>query len=250
MGVADLHVHTSASWDANACVEDVLVRAESVGLDVIAITDHNTTDGALEAAKIAARLDNGVEVIVGEELDTQHGHLLGLFLRECIPPRLSFAETILRIHEQGGLAIVPHPGGPLPWHATPRRITGNCHRLDGLEVSSTSWFANVGRKGALHRNRTLYKLALTGGSDAHCLAAVGQCVTLFPGHSAEDLRRSLVECGTTARGEPLPLVKGLYALGVRAKEAVGKARFVETPYYESLTTWARQDAEEATRTDG
>jgi len=250
VGVADLHVHTAFSWDANSAVEEVLARAASIGLDLVAITDHNTIDGALAARRIAERLDNGVDVIVGEELDTQNGHLIGLFLTDPVPPRLTFAETIHRIHEQGGLAIVPHPGGPLPWHATPRRITGNCHHLDGLEAASTSWFANVGRKGALHRNRHIYKLALTGGSDAHCLAAVGQCVTLFPGHTADDLRTALAQCGTSARGEPLPFVKGLYALGVRAKEAVGKGRFTETPYYESLTTWARNGVESAPNTEG
>lgn len=236
MGVADLHIHTLHSWDANTDVDAILVRAETVGLDVVAITDHNTIDGALEARELAARRSNAVEVVVGEELDTLQGHLIGLYLTDCIPPRLALVETINRIHEQGGLAVVPHPGGPLPWHAAPRRIMQVCDRLDALETSNSSWFAAAGRRDALVRNERTYQLAVTGGSDAHCLAAVGQCVTMFPGTTAVELRAALEAQQTAAAGEPLPFMKGLYSLGVKARQVVGKARFVETPHYETLTT--------------
>lgn len=249
VGVADLHVHTSYSWDANTRIEDILVRAARIGLGIVAITDHNTVEGALEARQVAQGLDSGVEVVVGEEIDTLHGHLIGLFLSAFIPPRLTLSETIDRIHEQGGLVVVPHPGGPLPWHLGPKRITRSCDRLDALEVSNSSWFAAAGRKGALYRNRERYKLALTGGSDAHCLAAVGHCVTMFEGPKVTDLRAALERGETTAAGEPLPFVKGLYSLGVKAREAVGKARFVETPHYESLTTWAKMGLEATSNND-
>jgi len=234
-----LHVHTSYSWDANPRIEDLLTRAACIGLDVIAVTDHNTIRGALKARRLAERLDLGVEVVVGEELDTLQGHLIGLYLREFIPPRLTLAETLDLIHEQEGVAVCPHPGGPLPWHLGSRRIEEVSDRLDAIEISNSSWFAAAGRKRALSRNRKRYKLAITGGSDAHCLAALGHCSTSFNGTSALDLRRALEERTTRAYGEPLPFAKGLYSLGVKAQEAVAKAGFMETPHYASLTTWAR-----------
>lgn len=250
MGAADLHVHTSHSWDASADVERVLRRAAEVGLNLLAITDHNTIAGAIEAREIARFLNNGVEVIIGEELDTLQGHLIGLFLTDCIPARLSFRDTLRRIHEQGGLAVVPHPGGPLPWHATQKRVAKHSGQLDALEVTNSSWFTGNGRKSALYRDRVAHGLAVTGGSDAHCLAAVGQCVTIFPGGTSSDLRSALQRRQTSAAGEPLPFVKGLYSLGVKTREIVGKGRFVETPHYETLTSWARLGIESASNSKG
>ena len=108
MGKADLHIHTVYSWDGTCAVEAVLKQAAHVAhLDVIAITDHDEICGALEAEELAFRY--GIEVIPGSEISTADGHLLALFIREKIPAGLSLVETVLRVHEKGGLCVVPHP---------------------------------------------------------------------------------------------------------------------------------------------
>ena len=110
---ADLHIHTMAS-DGTASVSQVLARAEEVGLDLIAITDHDRIDAAQAAQQMAQRNGLRVQVIVGEEISTLQGHLLGLFLQERIRPLRSLRRSIAEIHEQGGIAIVAHPLFPHP----------------------------------------------------------------------------------------------------------------------------------------
>ena len=106
-GRADLHIHTCHS-DGTASVRETLEYASMhTGLDVIAITDHDTIDGAIEAAALAKLYR--VEVVVGEEITSREGHVLGLFLTSRVPPRLSALETVAAVHAQGGLAIAAHP---------------------------------------------------------------------------------------------------------------------------------------------
>jgi predicted metal-dependent phosphoesterase TrpH len=102
----DLHVHTSHS----ACSTFLPVRAiEKIalrrGLDAIAITDHNTIEGALELKNLARR----IQVIVAEEIKTREGEIIGYFLAEKIPAGLPVKETIQEIRQQGGLISIPHP---------------------------------------------------------------------------------------------------------------------------------------------
>ncbi len=107
MGLADLHIHTIYSYDGTATVPAVLRRAREIGLDVIAITDHDEIGGALEAIKIAPHY--GVEVIPGIEITTAEGDLLALFITEKVDAGLSLIETVLKVRELGGVCIAPHP---------------------------------------------------------------------------------------------------------------------------------------------
>lgn len=102
----DLHVHTSASFDSLASPRSVVRTAARRGLTHLAITDHDRIDGAL-AARAAAPA--GLTVIVGEEIRTRSGDLVGLFLERPIPPGLPAAEAIAAVREQGGLVGIPHP---------------------------------------------------------------------------------------------------------------------------------------------
>src|SRR5690348_18007819 len=100
----DLHSHTRCSKD---CVNDydrIIAAVQRSGLDGIAVTDHDEFRGALEMKRRAPFL-----VIPGEEIKTNRGEIIGLFLQEWIPPGLDPLETVQRIHGQGGLAYVPHP---------------------------------------------------------------------------------------------------------------------------------------------
>ena len=114
LGRADLHIHTQAS-DGVDSIATILVHIErSTDLDVVAITDHERIDAALAARTMARDLGHRAEIIVGEEVSTLGGHLLGLFLTERIRPLRSMRTTITEIHEQGGLAIPAHPLVPYP----------------------------------------------------------------------------------------------------------------------------------------
>jgi predicted metal-dependent phosphoesterase TrpH len=201
IGAADVHIHTTYS-DGAPTPAMVVARAVELGLGVIAITDHDRIDGALEASRCDP---HRCEVVIGEEVTTKDGHVLGLFLDLPVPPGLSAQETIEAIHAQGGLAIPAHPflslGG-----ARGVGAAGLGLRWDAIEVENGSpgaWLANR----AARRAQPRWARAQTGGSDAHILDAVGCVLTRFPGRDAHDLRAA-IEAGTTlaARGKRSPLV--------------------------------------------
>ena len=101
----DCHLHTVASGDAVLTLEKLAERAKQTGLDVVCITDHNVTSAAVRATE----RDLGVRVVVGEEIRTPDGDVIGLFLTERIPYVLPLAEVIGRIRAQRALVYVPHP---------------------------------------------------------------------------------------------------------------------------------------------
>jgi len=104
---ADLHVHTTCS-DGHASVREVVEHAaRQTDLPVIAITDHNTIEGALQARTLAR--EYRIEVVVGEEVSTADGELLALFIERRLAPGRPAAETIAAVHEQGGLCVAAHP---------------------------------------------------------------------------------------------------------------------------------------------
>ena len=98
----DLHVHTYLHRFAVA-TDDILCMDRN-GVDVVAITYHNAIDGAREVAALAP-----ARVIIGEEVRTSQGEIIGLFLRDWIAPGQSPRDTVAAIHAQGGLVYVPHP---------------------------------------------------------------------------------------------------------------------------------------------
>ena len=104
-GTADLHVHTTAS-DGSDSPHAVYQTAARRGLDVIAVTDHDTLLGGLIAADVARRAEAPPCVIVGEEVSSSQGHIIGLFLRELVRPGMNAADTIRAIHAQGGVATM------------------------------------------------------------------------------------------------------------------------------------------------
>ena len=101
---ADLHMHTYFSHDSGAKPRSIVERCIATGLNCIAVTDHNSIAGALEVRDLAP-----FEVIVGEEIKTSAGDIIGLFLEEEVPRGLSPQETVGAIKSQGGLVLVPHP---------------------------------------------------------------------------------------------------------------------------------------------
>ncbi len=166
----DLHSHTQASPDCRTPLESVAAACAANGIDVLAITDHNEIWGA---QKLASQDHPGLTIIVGEEVYTSEGEIIGLFLKELIPRGLTPEETVTRIHAQGGLTLLPHGFDPLkPSRLQPSaraRVESQLDIIEGLNghVSWTGWNAKAARWAKRH-NRPA-----SAGSDAHRAEDIG-----------------------------------------------------------------------------
>ena len=167
MLTCDLHVHTNFSKDGESSVEDILRQAEAVGLDVIAITDHDCVDGA----KLALSITSPVLVIPGIEISTKQGHLLALGITEVIPSGLDFLETVEIAHKKGALLILPHPYHM--WrHGVARKIKAALKYVDAVEAFNSRYIVgSANRKAGRLAGRL--RQPCTGGSDAHNARFVG-----------------------------------------------------------------------------
>jgi predicted metal-dependent phosphoesterase TrpH len=168
----DLHMHTDHSGDCATPVEVLLQTARDRGLGAIAITDHNEVSGALEAAEIAAGMDD-LKVIVAEEVKTaEQGEVIGLFLEEKIPKGLTMAETIAAIREQGGLVYVPHPFDR--FHSVPdyEHLLDIVEEVDLLEVFNPRVMLTSFNEEAV-RFAGKYRIVPAAGSDSHVAQGLG-----------------------------------------------------------------------------
>lgn len=162
----DLHVHSKYSGDCKMEPEDILKTAEHAGLDGIAITDHDTIKGGLEASKIKS----DVEVTVGAEIRTNRGEVIGYFLNEEIEKRELF-EVIDAIHDQGGIACIPHPFDLLRiYNLKPKSDV--LKAVDCIEVLNSRCVVDAFNKKAKELARE-HGLGMTAGSDAHTLPEIG-----------------------------------------------------------------------------
>ena len=196
---ADLHIHSDHS-DGLAKIPEIMEYVQNcTDLRVIAITDHNTIEGALFARSLSELYD--FEVVIGEEVSSKSGHILGLFLQETVPAGMSAADTIRAIDEQGGVAVIAHPFanrafGPFGLNSVGQALEDLAFR--GLEVYNSSPYLVYANRLAAKTFAGGQGIAATGGSDAHVLQAVGKGYTLFRGTSAEDLRTSIDKLETRA----------------------------------------------------
>jgi len=200
----DPHIHTLAS-DGISDVETILASAMAKGLDAIAIADHERIDAAVAAREMALGRGLPIEVVVGEEISTRGGHLVGLWMRKRIRPWHSLRDSIAMIHEQGGVAIIAHPLPPYPLCASERSIrrlmdeADPIFHPDGLEgFNPTTARMRWSRKAPALAEEL--GIAAVAGSDAHCADKVGGAVTIFRGRSAEDLRAALAARDTAWEG--------------------------------------------------
>lgn len=161
--VIDLHIHSHHSKDSLSKPKDIIKRAKKKGLTCIAITDHNTILGGLEGNRIAKN-DESIKVIIGSEIKTNHGDLIGLFLNENIKSK-NFEEVIDEIKSQDGLSILPHP---FREHTNVREIAP---LVDAIEVwNSRSWFKDNVRAKLLAEE---FNKKTSYGSDAHSISEIG-----------------------------------------------------------------------------
>lgn len=201
-GTADLHMHSTYS-DGLGTIEQIFEYVQNeTNLDVIAITDHDVIEGSLRARDLWANGHYRFDFIIGEEVSTKEGHLLGLFLEKKVPQGLSMERSIELIHEQGGLAIIAHPLHPMFRHSCSREVMDRIHaskdiRFDGVETWNASFCGIYANRLAMRTNRDLYHLPELGNSDAHTLNSIGRGRTWFAGRTASDVRAS-IEAGQTA----------------------------------------------------
>lgn len=168
----DLHIHSNYSRDASARPEEILRRCRELGLDGLAVTDHNAIEGSLKAYSMAA--DEGLVVVRGVEVSAKEGHVLALGVNQLVQKGLSVPETIERIHAAGGLAIVAHP------HRFPSGTGVDVARQSKFDAIEILNGGNSRRSNRLARRvAEEMRTPVTGGSDAHELDEVGKAYTVL-----------------------------------------------------------------------
>ena len=166
----DPHVHSEDSYDGHEPVELLLEHAADIGLDGIVVTDHDEIGESLRAAELAP--EYGLVGIPGVEVSTAAGHLLAIGVEERPEARRPFAETVERVRDLGGIAVVPHPFQRTR-HGVRRRRIGDA---DAIEIFNAWLFTG-------YRNRRARRFASRNGypgvaaSDAHSASYLGRAYT-------------------------------------------------------------------------
>jgi len=183
-----MHTHCGYSFDSRTPLAEQADAIRAAGLDAVCATDHNTIEGALRLREIA----DGFRVIVGEEIGSRDGEIIGLFLERAVPADLSAEETISRIKEQGGLVVVPHPFSPSrPQQLRREALERLWPQIDALEVLNgrETFPSDNGKAAAVARER---RIPGTAGSDAHQASEIGLAFAEVPDFAtAEELRDAL-----------------------------------------------------------
>lgn len=192
----DLHVHTAYSSDAQGELREVIKSAMAVGLQGIAVVDHNAVQGSLKGVEVAHDFGDFL-VVRGAEVTSSAGHILALGMADPVPRGLGPEETVERIRALGGIAIAAHPYRF--WSGVGQDVV-NRVRFDGVE-------AHNGRSVRLHNReaRALtasLHLPTTGGSDAHAPRYIGRGITQLEGEGLreDDVLEAIVHGRTAATG--------------------------------------------------
>jgi predicted metal-dependent phosphoesterase TrpH len=177
-----MHTHCEYSPDSRTPVAVQALAIKAAGLDAVCATDHNTIDGAL---RLRERAD-GFRVIVGEEISSRDGEIIGLFLEKAVPRGLSAEETIAAIHDQGGLVSVPHPYS----HNRIYRIRRDALErvwptIDAIEVFNAREAMAGDNRRALAFAR-LHDIPGAVGSDAHRPWEIGRAYVEIPDFTGRD----------------------------------------------------------------
>jgi predicted metal-dependent phosphoesterase TrpH len=163
----DLHLHSIFSHDGRSSLKALIERSRECGLDRIALTDHNTVEGAIELARLAPEL-----TIVGEEAKTREGEVIGLFITGRVTPYLTPEDALDVIHEMGGLTYLPHPLDRHRAHFRPERVVELADRIDIIETYNP-WCDAAANAAAAGLAADLGKVAASG-SDAHAADELGR----------------------------------------------------------------------------
>ena len=163
----DLHLHSHYSHDGRSSLQQLIERARECRLDRLALTDHNTVEGALEFVRIAPEL-----AIAGEEAKTLEGEVIGLFITSRIPPFLTPEEAMDLIHGMGGLTYIPHPLDRHRAHFRAERMVALAGRIDIIETYNP-WCDADANQAAARLAEDLATVVATG-SDSHSADELGR----------------------------------------------------------------------------
>ena len=183
----DLHIHSKHSYDSFLSPETIIKIAKKKRLDGVAVTDHGTIKGGIEALKI--NKDKDFQVIVGAEIKTEYGDVIGMFLNEEIKSQI-FMQMVEEIRDQGGLVVLAHPFRK--GITFPTDLLKYVDLIEGFNARSPKSL----NARALELARKLKK-PMTAGSDAHLGFEVGRGRTIGSG----DIRSALGEGRTEIEGE-------------------------------------------------
>jgi predicted metal-dependent phosphoesterase TrpH len=190
----DLHVHTCYSTDSSITLKDAVKYAKKCGLDGIAVTDHNTVEGA---KKLKTK---DIIIVPGIEISTLNGHLLGLNVTTQIPARLPMEESIRLVRDAGGIAVAPHPTAF--YKSPPSRKVSSYDAVEVMNASSVpfSILTHYSRKFARRLG-----LPETGGSDSHYAPEIGSAYTVVDsGCDVDEIVSAIKKGATVAVGHGVP----------------------------------------------
>ncbi len=222
---ADLHCHSSASFDSLSRPADLVRAAAARGLTHLAITDHERLDGALRARDLAPP---ELTIIVGEEVRTTAGDLLGLYLERAVPMGLSPGDAAAAIREQGGLVGLPHPFDRFRSSGASKVVEAAAlaelaERVDFVEAHNARAFRGANEQAArFARDRERPGVA---SSDAHTSLEVGVAYTILPGdpRTAAEMRVAL-QGARLVTGRATVLVRGWTPLAKLVQRRRGNGR--------------------------
>jgi predicted metal-dependent phosphoesterase TrpH len=224
----DLHCHSEASVDCSTPLELFPARCRYRGVWVQAITDHNEIWGAqklqemVEEEKVK-KAGFPLTIIVGEEVSTTHGEIIGLFLNEKIPAGMSPKETVAAIKEQNGVVLLPHGFDPLKrWRLQPTALETVVDEIDIVEtfnarISQLRW-----NQAAVDWSK-LHGLPMSAGSDAHTLADIGSAWVEVPVQQVKNQQDLLaaLQSGVPVGEWTHPVVAFAYKLWDRSLRRLG-----------------------------
>ena len=200
----DLHVHTCFSKDSRAPIKSVVEHCQRAGLGLVAITDHDNIRGALEVQSAAP-----FQVIIGEEIKSAAGDIIGLFLEEEVPAGLPPLETAQRVKDQGGLVVVPHPFCRLrPTALRARALREILPLVDLIEGYNSHTILPGDNARGLDFARE-HSLPVVASSDSHSAIELGGTFTEVPEEEYDGTPEGLVRAissGRMVRKRPNPLL--------------------------------------------
>lgn len=189
----DSHIHSEYSSDSSSRIDDILDVATKRNIDIIAISDHNTVDGTSEV--LAKTRNTDILAIPSIEISSTQGHILGFGCEENIPRDLSPQETIDKIHDLGGLAIIPHPYC-FYRHGLLCKTDYKDLKIDAIETKNARFIVGYcnGKAKNLSKKENIPEL---GASDAHYWKFVGDCYSLIDAEKDIDSVLKSIKKGKT-----------------------------------------------------
>lgn len=171
------HIHTDYSDDSNLSLLRLVGEARERGVGCVAVTDHDSIAGAVRLAEMAG---DDLRVIVGQEVSTSDGHLIGLFLQDLVEPGMSVRRTAEAIRQQGGLVVVPHPYNRLFDCSLGDRVYDILDLIDIVEIVNAQNLSPFPNRRARELARR-HGLPAIAGTDAHHRGYLDSCYQMMHG---------------------------------------------------------------------